>query len=470
MRNHLLPLLLAASVSACAADVLVDPPEESQAEPVPVDPEEPVEPSSPAVFCPSTAFSGGAEDALIVLAGPEGVELVLRDGSKRSLDLGQVAEPNDELTVSNSVALGGEQIAVTHVENRWLNDELTQSFRVLWFTRAGELLAEESSEQSSLALGISDDNVTLLVRAEPELGASTLVLRAEDGSTRELQDFDVHSSVLEGRYVAGYDPVALSFGFLDLATGERRLIAAGSEATLLSNGGFAYLQPGDDAPVFVHERPSGPVETPLNTVLPESVWVERVENGSALLVSYGESLPLAWHVDLSSGVVTEVPNSGPNGEPVLEHSCGAPAFALLPDGSVLRAFRSGGDAFVAAFDASSQSLTRLEPTFGAPSEFSLSAAAGTTMISVSDQQKTFCPINDWADAPSPGSVQGRSLALVHGDITHVFEGVSYWDWQLSLSADGTCALAYDSLGATSVIDVIGGKQTALGSKVGSFFN
>ncbi len=470
MRNHILLLSLGLLLSACGADVLVDPPEESQAEPVPEEPVEPVEPSSPAAFCPSTAFSGDAEDALIVLAGPEGVELVLRDGSKRSLDLGQVAAPNDELTVSNSLALGGNQIAVTHVENRWLNDELTQSFRVLWFTRAGELLAEESSDQSHYALGISEDNVTLLLRAEPELGASTLVLRAEDGTTRELQDFDVHSSVIEGRYVAGYDPVALSYGFLDLATGERRLIGAGGEAALLSSGGFAYLLPGDDAPVFVHERPSGAVETTLDTVLPESVWIERVENGSALLVAYGESLPLAWHVNLASGVVTEVPNFGPNGEPVLEHACGAPAFALLPDGSVLRAFRSGGDAFVAAFDASSQSLTRLEPTFGAPFEFSLSAVAGTTMISVSDQQKTFCPINDWNDAPSPGSVQGRSLALVRGEITHVFEGVSYWDWQLSLSADGTCALAYDSLGSTSVIDVISGNQTELGNMVGSFFN
>jgi hypothetical protein len=470
MRNHILHLSLGLVLAACSADVLVDPSEESQTEPVPEEPVEPVEPSSPAVFCPSTPFSGDAEDAVIVLAGPEGVELVLRDGSTRSLDLGQVAEPNDELTVTNSVALGGEQIAVTHVENQWLNDELTQSFRVLWFTRAGELLAEESSAQSSLALGISDENVTLLVRADPELGSSALVLRAADGSTREVHDFDVHSSVIEGRYVAGYDPVALSFGFLDLATGDRRLIAAGSEATLLSSGGFAYLLPGDDAPLLVHERPSGPVETPLNTVLPESVWVERVENGSALLVAYGESLPLAWHVDLASGVVTEVPSSGPNGEPVLEHACGVPSFALLSDGSVLRAFRSGGDAFVAAFDPSLQSLTRLEPTFGAPFEFSLSAAAGTTMISVSDQQKTFCPINDWADAPSPGSVQGRSLALVRGEIAHVIEGVSYWDWQLSLSADGTCALAYDSLGTTRVIDVISGNETELGSKVGAFFN
>ena len=59
---------------------------------------------------------------------------------------------------------------------------------------------------------------------------------------------------------------------------------------------------------------------------------------------------------------------------------------------------------------------------------------------------------------------------MRGDIIHVLEGVSYWDWQLTLSADGTCALAYDSLGATSVIDVISGKQTELGSKVGAFFN
>jgi hypothetical protein len=333
---------------------------------------------------------------------------------------------------------------------------------------AGEFLEEELADHQYTAWAISDTHVTLLIESEPDTFASWIVLRAEDGTKTEVHDFDVHSPILEGRYIAGYDHVAMTSGFLDLETGERWLIGAGDETALLTDGGFAYLLPGDDTSVLVYERPTSIQETVLDAALPETIWIDRVVDGSALLITYDELLPDAWHVDLASGTVTAVPASGPNGEALLEHSCGVPPFALGTDGSVLRAFRSGGDAFVAAFDAGSESLERIEPTFGSPFEFSLSAEAGTTMMSVSDQQETFCPISDWTQEPSDGSVQGRALALVRGDIVHVLEGTVYWAWQVSLTSDGTCALTYDSAGEARVIDVVSGVETELGAAVGYF--
>ncbi len=472
MKLRFLSLLtVGAALAGCEASVFLDETEETAPVEVPTDPTEPIDPTdpppSPAAFCTSTPFSGDEDDAVAVLTSPDNVEILLRDGTKRTLDVPVDVVPSDDATVFNYVAVGGDRIVVTHVENGWLNDELTQSVRVRWFTRAGDLLEEELADHQYTAVAVSSAHVTVLAESEPF--GSWVVLRAADGTKTVVEGFDVYSPVLEGRYVAGYDHAALTYGFLDLETGERWLNGAGAATAILTDEGFAYLVPGDDTFTLVREGPTSVVETVLTAPLPDSIWIESAANGSALLVSYDEGPPDAWHVDLASGTVTEVPNEGPEGEALLDYNCGIGPVALREDGAILRAFRANGDAFVGAFEAGSTSFDRIGPTLGAPFEFSMSEQAGTTLISVSDEQETFCPINDWTEAPSEDSVQGRALALVRGDIVHVIEGAVYWDWQVTLTSEGTCALAYDYAGSTRVIDVISGEETELGSTTATFF-
>ncbi len=142
---------------------------------------------------------------------------------------------------------------------------------------------------------------------------------------------------------------------------------------------------------------------------------------------------------------------------------------LRSDGAVLRGFRSGGDAVVAAFFPGG-SFERIEPLFGSPAELGLRAQAGTAMITVSDHAHTFCPIDDWSAEPSNDSVQGSALALIRGDKVHVKTGAVDWPLHLTLTSDGTCLLAYDvGTGASRVIDVNSGLETQLGHSNAYFF-
>ncbi len=454
--------LLCLATNGCSTVIVdddtdsVDPPTNPPEEP-PEDPPPPDPPPSPAVFCTGTAFLGGEDDAVLVANFEDQVEIMLRDGSRHALEMPS-APADPPATQWSSIAWSKSQIVVTLMRQSWDDDQtLLQHNTVRWFTRSGVLVDEITSDAQLYAAFVSDAETTIIYRGVVGNGADVL-RRSPDGQEIAVTDFDVTSTLIDGKFLAGLDHVSGLYAFLDVDTGElETLPELGTGSPFTEVDALSTWTATGDTATITRRTPGAMQQATVELANASQVSIAETSDDGALLLRYGDASVETWYVRYSTGELTSIPLAGPNGEPAVESNCGWGTFSVMgPDDLVLGVFRSGGDARVGATHPGTGEKSWVGPGFAAPGNFDFHEQGGALAIYAGDGSDTFCPITDWPHPASPDALPAPAMVLSRNDTTLVFDPAQLWD--VSFASDGTCAVVQTTDGF-SIADLVTGAVT-----------
>lgn len=413
-------------------------------------------------MCPSSAFSGDADEAVAVSWSNDAANLVMRDGSLVELPLPTEAPPSGT-TAGVGVVVGPDVIVVSRGWSTF-GDVPTAHSTVRWFDRRGEMIDELVSEEGLWASFVGTDGVTVFYRQSQSFG---YFARLADGSELPLEGMDVWGEPLAGGWLRGFDNVASRAVFVNPATQERRDLDTSTYPTFVDDG-FAYLAAGEAAPILVHATPDATVRTDLAAlegISIDGLYLQAVPHSSwALVTDYPTGR--AWRVDLAAGTAEPIVAPPPAGSELLEDNCGLSQPMVSTSGQIFAGLQTAGDgqAAIASIDGGWQKIG--EP-YAQPGIFGVVETAGTFVVTAGDGMNTYCPILDWDQPASEDAITIDIAQLVRpaDGVVRLLDEVD--PWSIVPSRDGGCVTftrgAWEGTEIErSIVDVRGDEVLALG--------
>ncbi len=439
-------------------------PEPPPAPTAPVDPTEP--PASPASFCQGTLFTGNDDEAVAVLQQEDLFLRLLRDGSAVPLAVDTPAPPSEDIYPWRSVQAGGDVIVVTV---GWLvpGPAFDGHYATRWFNRRGELIDELDSTEQQTVVAVSEDGTTILFSYDYETSEALHWARLPSGDMVELEAFEPIGLPLAGGWLLGRDEGG-EFQFLELATGERRVVADldADQYPSYDEFGFHFVSFTGAVATLVSESPNERREVPLWDLGDDQAYVESVARGRYVLLTVYDQLgnEARYRIDLETQAITSADLPPP--DPILDlaHQCSFSSRSLASDGAVLAMWRSGGDAQLARLDPESEAWSLVAEPIGNPGAFDYREAAGSYVVVANDGNQAFCLPIEWQEPPSPRALPIEALQIVRpstGSRTIIEMSDGYWvdSWAVQMVHDGTCAFLPAIDGGGQILDVISSELT-----------
>lgn len=423
----------------------------------------------PASFCPTTAFSGGVDDAVAVVMNGSEAALLMRDGTTRALDVPLDPLPSSDTYPFATAAVGADVVVVTA---GWATFGATpkSSYRTRWFSRSGALLDELSSATQQSPIGVGPDGTSVLFRYEPQTFAASYLVRHPDGTKTTMTGFDVTGTPLAEGWLPGMSNASGALGFRNALSGVE--IALSDPAPfgypLQDVSGYHYVSTQAGSPRLVNDSPLGTSEVPIAGLAPsDSAYLIDLASPFALIETSnpaGEVHHL--RVDENRAVTFDVDVVPPAGTQALSDNCGFVKRRIGSDGRVLGALRVGGDARVGAVDPESGEWSYVGDPLASPGSFDFMEKSGTFLIVGNDGLSTYCPVLDWSEAPSDAALPFNTFQIVRpesGTSRLIDLSDGYWldVWSVNLSGDGTCAWLPTQDGGGRVLDVVGDEELEL---------
>lgn len=471
LRLPLLALLAGGALSACTEVRIAGEPDGEGPVPDPGPGPDPDAPARvPATFCPTTAFSGGADDAVAVVMNGSEAALLMRDGATRALEVPLDPLPSSDTYPFATAAAGGGVIVVTA---GWATFDSTtkSSYRTRWFSRSGELLDDLSSATQQSPIGVGPDGTSVLFRYDPQTLAASYLVRHPDGTKSTMTGFDVTGSPLGEGWLPGMNSENGALGFRNALSGAEISLSdpAPLGYPLQDANGFHYVSTQAGPPQLVNDSPLGTSQVPITGVSPsDNAYLVDLAASRYALIETSNALGEVhrYRVDASRALTLDADVATPDGAQALSDNCGFVKRRLGSDGRVLGALRVGGDARVGAVDPETGEWSYIGQPLASPGSFDFMEKSGTFVIVGADAVSSFCPVLDWSEAPSDAALPFDTFQIVRPESgsSHVIDlSDGHWldVWSVNLSGDGTCAWLPTEDGGARVLDVVGDEELEL---------